>query len=178
MLYTDGTCIQFCSRCIYPRHSAAGVACALSSSVASGVLLCCPLCMLYCNEATSVNCSEGWWLYRDDYYTLGSICTRLFFLLLLLLPIFFTPLLPNLRLATVHHRGGLEECCRLFFFLIGTYQSPFHPKPSYPGWLCSSLSVPLDFIYSVSCLPLLKRINCEEEWCISFPTFCAGIINL
>lgn len=95
----------------------AGVAHAASRHVASSGALCAlPLCMLYCNEATSVNCSEGRWLHRDDYYTVGSICTRLFFLLLLLLPIFFTPLPLNLLLATgAAQRGSWGTLQALFF---------------------------------------------------------------
>lgn len=83
-----------------PSALSARVWCAASNHIGLNSALCTlPLYMLYCNEATSVNCSEGWLLHRDDYYTLGSICTRLFFLLLLLLPI-FTLLLPNLLLVT------------------------------------------------------------------------------
>lgn len=84
-----------------PLAVPARVLCAASNRGGLNSALCTlPLYMLYCNEATSVNCSEGWLLHGDDYYTLGSICTRLFFLLLLFLPIFLTLLLPNLPLAT------------------------------------------------------------------------------
>lgn len=86
---------------VAPVVVSARVPCAASNHIGFSSALCTlPLYMLYCNEATSVNCSEGWLLHRDDNYTSGSICARLFFLLLLLLPIFFTLLLPNLLLAT------------------------------------------------------------------------------
>lgn len=75
-----------------------------------------PLYMLCCNEATSVNCCEGWWLHRDDYYTLGSLCTRLFFLLLLLLPISFTLLMPNLPLNISTAQGIFRNVVDIFFF--------------------------------------------------------------
>lgn len=121
-----------------PRTSGCwGGACAWCCWVAPLGLCVLPLCMLDCNEATSLNCSEGWLSQREPYYTLGSICTRLFFLLLLLHPIFLTPSLQNLLLATdAPSRGAGRPRQTSLFFSDGHTNHHSVSKPDSPEWLC------------------------------------------
>ena len=139
---------------------AARVACAASNHACTLyiALLYAALC---CNEATSVNCSEGWLLHGDDYYTLGPICTRLFFLLLLSLPISFTLLLPNLLLATSSTEGILKTLQASLFSLRHTPVTVHFPT-QICWWLCGSLLMlfySVDFMSKVPYLYLLKRAN-------------------
>lgn len=143
-----------------PLAVAARVARATSNHVCtlSITLLYAALC---CNEATSVNCSEGWLLHGDDYYTLGPICTRLFFLLLLSLPISFTLLLPNLLLATSSTEGILRTLQASLFSPRHTPVTIYFPAQK-SWWLCGSLLMlfySVRFMSEVPYLYLLKRTN-------------------
>lgn len=78
--------------------------------------------MLCYNEATSVNCSEGWWLHRDDYYTLGSLCTRLFFYCCYYFPSSLFSCYQTCSWTSVQHRGSLKMLwtgfCSVIFVLF------------------------------------------------------------
>lgn len=149
-----------------PGAVAAGVACAWCCWVAPLGLCVLPLCMRYCNEATSLNCSEGWLSQREAYYTLGSICTRLFFLLLLLHPIFLTPSLPDLLLDTDSPcRGAWRTRQTSLFFSDDHTNHHSVSKPDSPGG--SVFFMDSDWLYWVqlycSSLQLPTRVGGEED---------------
>jgi len=97
--------------------------------------------MLYCNEATSVNCSEGWLLRGDDYYTLGSICTRLFFYCSYYNPSSLLSWCQTCCWTSAQHRGYLKTFWT-WTCLLGTHQRLFNSRLWYPGWLCNTLVMP------------------------------------
>lgn len=151
-----------------PRRSVCwgGGACAWCCWVAPLGLCVLPLCMLDCNEATSLNCSEGWLSQREPYYTLGSICTRLFFLLLLLHPIFWLPRYRTCCWPLMHRAGELEEQGRHPFssLMVIPITIRFQSQIVQSGSVYFMDSDWLYWVHLYCCsLQLLKRVGDEED---------------
>lgn len=94
-----------------------------------------PLYMLCYNEATSVNCSEGWWLHRDDYYTLGSLCTRLFFYCCYYFPSSLFSCYQTCSWTSVQHKGSLKMLWTGFCSII------------FVSFVCFGLLSTLELVY-------------------------------